>query len=332
MSDKIDAVVLWVDDQDVEWQKDRAFYKNQEFITPDAGENRYRDWGIFKYWFRGIEKNAPWVNKIYLVTCGHVPQWLDINHPKIVVVKHEDFMPKEYLPTFSSHSIELNLHRIEGLSDKFIYFNDDMFVMNESKKEDFFKNEMPCYVVGLDVVVPEIGASCVDYVKLNNMNVLNKYADKNKMLKSDFGKWFNLKYGKVLIKTLLLLPWKNITGIYEAHQPTPFIKSTFDEMWELEYEILHKTCLNKFRENSDVNQWLLKNWQTVNGNFKPYSVKNYSYYELRENNYTLYKQIDKYKLICINDSSEPIGYEMAKENIRQILETKFPCKSDYELE
>ncbi|MBQ6357217.1 MAG: capsule biosynthesis protein CapK, partial [Solobacterium sp.] len=42
-----------------------------------AIDNRFKDWGLFKYWFRGVEKFAPWVNKIYFITWGHVPTWLD---------------------------------------------------------------------------------------------------------------------------------------------------------------------------------------------------------------------------------------------------------------
>lgn len=165
--DKIDAVVLWVDNQDVEWQQQKQKYQAIESDLPDAGENRYRDWGIFQYWFRGIEINAPWVNKVYLVTCGHVPEWLNLKHPKLVIVNHADFMPREYLPTFNANSIELNIHRIKGLSEKFIYFNDDMFIMNKTKKEDFFVDGKPCLVAGLDLVVPEVGVSCGDYLKLN---------------------------------------------------------------------------------------------------------------------------------------------------------------------
>lgn len=69
--------------------------------------------GYLKYWFRGVEKYAPWVHKIYFVTCGQKPDWLNENHDKLVLVNHEDYIPHEYLPTFSSHTIELNFHRIK---------------------------------------------------------------------------------------------------------------------------------------------------------------------------------------------------------------------------
>src|SRR5699024_2272679 len=85
--------------------------------------------------------------------CSSDLLWLDVNHPKLNIVKHEDFIPEEYLPTFSARPIELNLHRIEGLAEQFVYFNDDMFMLDFLKKDDFFFNGMPCDVASLDVAI-----------------------------------------------------------------------------------------------------------------------------------------------------------------------------------
>ena len=117
---KIDFVITWVDDSDLEWREEKA-----KFSGEDTRESKYRDWGLLKYWFRGVEKFAPWVNRVHFVTYGHIPEWLNTECPKLNIVKHDDFIPKEYLPTFSSHTIELNLHRIPGLMEHFSYFNDD---------------------------------------------------------------------------------------------------------------------------------------------------------------------------------------------------------------
>src|SRR5690554_4427002 len=138
MTEKIDFVIPWVDGSDPKWQKVRNQFDDNNFIV-----SQYRDWDILKYWFRGVEKFAPWVNKIFFVTWGHVPEFLNLEHPKLVIVRHEDYIPKEYLPTFSANVIETNLHRIEGLSDKFVYFNDDVFITKKVTKEDFFKNGLP---------------------------------------------------------------------------------------------------------------------------------------------------------------------------------------------
>src|SRR5699024_762488 len=100
--------------------------------------NRYRNFGFFKFWFRSVEKYAPWVNKVYLITSGHLPKWLDLDNEKLVHIKHSDYIPDEYLPTFSSRPIELNLHRIEALSEEFVLFNDDMFLSAPTSPSDFF--------------------------------------------------------------------------------------------------------------------------------------------------------------------------------------------------
>ena len=97
-------------------------------------------WVEGKYWFRGIEKNAPWVHNIYFVTWGHLPAWLNTAHPKLHIIKHTDFIPPQYLPTYNSPTIELNLHRIPGLSENFVYFNDDGFLIRPVTPQHFFKS------------------------------------------------------------------------------------------------------------------------------------------------------------------------------------------------
>ena len=110
--EKVENVILSVDGYDTEWQ---AADKGQ-----DASANRYREWENLKYWFRGVEKFAPWVNNVYFVTCGHYPEWLNLEHPKLRFVRHEDFIPKECLPTFSSRPIDMNLHRIEVIREQLL--------------------------------------------------------------------------------------------------------------------------------------------------------------------------------------------------------------------
>ena len=85
----IDFVVLWVDANDPNWQSERAKYTQGE--SDDASVIRYQNRDNFKYWFRSVAKYAPWVRKIHLVTCGQTPDWLDINHPNINLVKHSDY-------------------------------------------------------------------------------------------------------------------------------------------------------------------------------------------------------------------------------------------------
>ena len=107
-------------------------------------KNRYRDWKLLKYWFRGVEKYAPWVNKIYFITYGHLPKWLNTENEKLVILKHSDYIPDKYLPTYNSNVIEMNYFRIKELNEKFVNFNDDMFIINDIREEDFFANGLPC--------------------------------------------------------------------------------------------------------------------------------------------------------------------------------------------
>ena len=110
---KIDFVLAWVDGADKEWLAERRKYNPAKGADNSAA--RYRDWENLQYWFRGVEKFAPWVNRIYFVTCGHIPPWLNTSHPKLKLIRHSDYMKPEYLPTFNINSIELNFHRIPEL-------------------------------------------------------------------------------------------------------------------------------------------------------------------------------------------------------------------------
>ena len=133
----IDFIITWVDGNDPLWQAEKAKY---QAVKGDASVNRYREWDTLRYWFRGVEKFAPWVNKVFFVTWGHLPSWLNTEHPKLRIVKHTDYIPSEYLPTFSSRPIDMNFHRIEDLSEHFVYFNDDMFLLRPVQQADFFVN------------------------------------------------------------------------------------------------------------------------------------------------------------------------------------------------
>ena len=92
MEEKIDFVVLWVDGNDPDFIREKNKYTSNSLQVDNDGDNlhRYRDYGTFNYWFRMVEKHAPWVNNIYLITNGQKPEWLNLNHPKLKWVRHSD--------------------------------------------------------------------------------------------------------------------------------------------------------------------------------------------------------------------------------------------------
>lgn len=151
LTSPIDFVIPWVDGSDPEWIKEKNRYLPSA-ANGDDSPVRYRDWDNLRYWFRGVEKNAPWVNRIHFVTWGHILKLLNVNHPKLHIVRHSDYIPSKYLPTFNSHTIELNFHRIPGLADQFVYFNDDIFIMKPMRSQDFFCKSLPCDTFALNCI------------------------------------------------------------------------------------------------------------------------------------------------------------------------------------
>lgn len=200
---KIDFVVPWVDGSDKDWIRDRLQLEGKNTEIEDSD---YRDWDIFKYWFRAVEMYAPWVNNVYLITYGHLPDFLNVDHPKLKIINHTDYIPKEYLPTFSSHAIELNMHRIEGLSEHFVYFNDDMFLNQPVTPEDFFKDGLPCDTAVINPIVPA-RYDTISNIMINDIGVINQNFGKRQVIKKNPGKWYNYRNGVLNVLNLIFTPW-----------------------------------------------------------------------------------------------------------------------------
>ena len=329
--DDIDIVIPWVDPSDPEWQAQREKYSSQVTTEDDNREIRYRDWDNLQYVFRGIEKYAPWVRNVYFITYGHLPKWLNVNAPKLHIVKHEDYIPKEYLPLFSSHVIELNMHRIKGLSERFVYFNDDIFLLKMTKPEDFFQNGLPCDVNIPNLILPNYTTFAP--IVFNTVAYINKHFSKRKQMKKSPEKFYNPKYGILNMgMTLLFSYWKGFTGFYNHHLAVPYLKSTLEEVWKEEPEILEKTCSHRFRDNSDVNQYIFRYWQLASGNFVPSTLKG-KYFLVSSNNNRILNYINKRKgkMICINDAEFTGDFDAVKEQINNALDRILPEKSCYEL-
>ena len=324
---EIDFVILWVDYTDSKWQEERIKYQHEEDRNWNKNDARFRDWGTLKYWFRSIERYAPWVNRIHFVTCGHFPDWLNIENPKLNLVKQSDFIPKTFLSTYSSHPIELNIHRIEGLAERFVYFNDDMFLFAPVKPDDFFVNGLPCdCAIRNFPLLGEIG-----HINLNDINLINKRYNFMRQYKKYFWKWNHPKYGVRCLQNLLFIPWSDFTGAVNTHVANSYTKETFKQVWECFGKELNKTCLNKFRSSTDVNQWLIKYWQLVSGNFYPRRVS-FSKYYLIDNIEGWQKDLKKKKhaLVCLNDNEACADITEIRRKIAIIFEEEFPQKCSFE--
>lgn len=332
---EIDFVIPWVDGNDPAWQAEKRKYLAESLkdeTVLDHGEYRYRDWDLLHYWFRAVERYAPWVRKIHFVTCGQIPSWLNIEHPKLHIVNHEDYIPKEYLPTFNSHTIELNLHRIDGLAEQFVYFNDDMYITRKVEPEDFFINGLPRDVFALDAIFCASGSAgsynCAD------LEIINDNFNKKAQFKKHYKKWFCPCYGfKKIYRTLVLMPWLWFPGFHYQHLSNNYLKSTFETVWEAAGDKLDETSKHKFRGKGQVNQWVFKYWQLADGCFSPQSVKIGKCYHIHEKGIEEICEAikeERYKLLCINDTDRTTDFEKKKTEISEAFNSVFPNKSAFE--
>ena len=330
---KIDFVIPWVDGDDPAWRKEK--YKYMGIDEPDAGAERYRDMGILKYWFRAVETYAPWVNQIHFITWGHLPEWLNTECPKLHIVNHKDYIPEKYLPTFSSHPIELNIHRIPGLSEHFVYFNDDMFLNNIVTPDFFFKNGKPCdFMRCMHIYFPSID-DLYTHVVANDVVETNRHHSYIKTFLRHPGKVVNWKYGVgICLRNLLKLGNVGVfSGFENHHLPSPYVKQTFLDVWSATPKLMDQVSQNRFRTPFDVSQSLFRYWQLASGRFYPVSpTSRGKYLRIENQNDHIEAALNdpKVKMVCINDTPYEVDFERAMEQIVAAYEKKLPNKSSYE--
>ncbi|MBQ7687935.1 MAG: Stealth CR1 domain-containing protein [Clostridia bacterium] len=309
----IDLVFPWVDGSDPAWQAEKAAFTQKS--GGDARSIRYRDWDTLKYLFRGIEQNLPWIRTVHFITWGHLPSWLNTECEKLHVVNHRDYIPAQYLPTFSSHTIELNMHRIEGLSERFIYANDDMFFLRPLPAEFFFRDGLPVDRAAQNVLQFR-RRDGIDHIVANNLTVINTDFSKRDCIRRAPAKWLTPKYGAKALKNLYLMGVSNFTGFEDYHIPYAYLKSTLLEVWEREYTWLDATCSHRVRCNEDVNQWLFRYWQLASGRFYPGSAVPGALFAIGPDDEKIEDVITHRKLpmCCLSDDDEQLDFE--KENAR----------------
>lgn len=328
----IDFVLTWVDMDDPAWKKEFLKYsqrtENEENGVTDA---RFRDYGFLKYWFRGMEKFAPWVRKIHFITSGQRPEWLDVNNPKLNLVDHKDYIPAEFLPTYNSVVIERYMHLIPGLADHFVYFNDDFYIINSISPERFFLNGLP-----RDIATFLYNPSWSQWYRRikNNIRIINRHFDKKEVMDRDHDKWFDPSYGSRARWNYLLRFYNKFITLRVPHNAQPYLKQTFYEVWDAEGEELTATSVNRFRASNDYTPELFRTWQICRGNFEPFNTySDTKMFPLMIKSKQAIRAIreQKHSLICLNDNKHIRNYNEVMQEIAAAFQSILPDKSSFEL-
>lgn len=153
-SERIDVVVTWVDGEDPSHQSKLQKYlvecQKPGFHRRALSATRFANSGEIAFCLRSIRSHARWVNRIFLVTDGQIPSWLGAEQRRdlgVTVVDHKEIFRgyEEFLPTFNSLSIETLIHRVPGLSEFFIYLNDDIVFVRNVDPHDYFRAGWPVF-------------------------------------------------------------------------------------------------------------------------------------------------------------------------------------------
>jgi len=331
MQDKIDIVVTWVDGDDEKWLKERRKYESKDLSDDVAGAKRFRDWGIMKYWFRCIEKNVPFAKNIYFVTYGHLPKWLNVKHPQLRIIKHSDYIPEEYLPTYNTNTIELNFHRIPGIGKRFINFNDDFFILQPITPSDFFAKDGRIKYNFVESAMTSTGELDPTYrdMLINTIEVINRNYKKRRL------KNLTLCDPIVLYNNLKAIGFKKYIGFAPHHFSRVYDREVMERLWRDEFTILDNTSKSKFRSKEDVVADLIELTQASLGMTRAYHARKREKY-LEINAETIDEIIDivknqPVKEVCLNDTCADADFGACRDALVAAFEDAFPEKSKFEL-
>jgi len=311
----VDIVYLWCDSSDSDWQKLKTteLQKYNKVLDKDSISNcRFINNNELKYSLRSLEIYAPWIRNIYIVTNGQIPEWIDVSNEKIHIINHKEILPEDALPTFNSVAIETAIHKIPGLSENFLYANDDMFFGNFVDKSFFFTNKgRPIFRFSSRRIVNK------HYRHLYGYTVSRAY----NLIKEKFGKSF---------------PY------FPHHNIDAYKKSDIEKCYCEFKQDFEKTACQKFREKNCI-QRSIYGYYSIANSLAENKISDisgvFSFLPLRkasvesmlvELEKSKLKLIDKYKpfLFCFNDSlntTDEDRFEMKK-----FLEEKFPQPSSFE--
>lgn len=339
MNREIDFVLPWVDPSDKDWQDSKNTHSKTSL------DHQYRDMNTLKYVLRSIEENCPWYNKIHIITCGHTPEWLNTEHARINIIKHEDlYFQSSDLPTFSSSSIEMNLPNMKGVSEKFIYLNDDCIILNQLDQSRFFKKGKPVDFFSHGWIKRGRFFGTIRKIdtwvsSLNNIiNLINKdicIKEKKGCSKSYL---YHRSYTiKTKISNLLFERiHKKLIWIEHWHHPQPYLMSSLKETYKRYKNHMDNCSKNKFRSNDDLTQYIYRYKALMDGEYYPtmhkdglcINIKSTKHTKKTINRLNKTKQIN---FICFNDSNiTNSDFILIKNEVNYFLEGKFPKKASFE--
>lgn len=312
----VDIVYLWCDSSDEAWRvkKNNELQKYGKPLDDDStGECRFINNDELKYSLRSLEKYAPWINNIFIVTDNQVPNWLDTANPKIKIIDHSEILPKAALPTFNASAIETALHKIPNLSEHFLFANDDMFFARPVQKSFFFDENqgMPIFRFSKRRIINKT------YKHLYGYMISSAY----RLIEQKFGKSF---------------PY------FPHHNIDAYRKSDIEKCYNEFNEGFEKTAGQKFRENDCIQRSIFGYYAIANGLAKGKIVNNLSakisdlINKKPQDSMMLVLKKDKLSqiskqrpyLFCLNDSSNTNNEDRIA--MKEFLEKEFPQQSKFE--
>ncbi len=305
---EIDLVYLWVDGNDSQWLSKKNIYLDNK-VSQRAITGRYDSNDELKYSLRSVEKYLPWIRKIFIVTDGQVPSFLNTEHSTITIVDHTDIIPRQYLPTFNSVVIEYFIHHIPGLSEYFLYANDDMFVNDTLMPDFFFKDGKPIIRM---MFTPS------QRIEFFIKKILNITINDYRLSIENAYKLIEKRYHKYFTST-------------SHHNIDAYVKSDYQLTVETFSDELKQIFSNRFRSKTDI-QRILLHYDALarkRGYLKYVTRKESCRIRVQSQNYNKYIVRYKPKLFCLNDTDH--AKEEDRRQIVPFLESLYPQKSSFEI-
>lgn len=323
--EKIDVVIPWVDGSDPKWKEKKEEYLSNKSLSSNdemVSQNRYDDYGTLKYVMRSIEENMPWVGNVFLLTDNQMPKWA--NEKTVKVVDHMDFILGS-LPTFNSNVIMTNLHNIPGLAERFVLLNDDTIIWSKTSERDFFIGNLPVDILVETGTVPKTDGFF--HISQNGVALMNESFNKRDVIKEHFSKFFSLKYGLAIIRTVISLPYGGFLGFLNPHLALPYTRQDFIRFETTFPEIMQATNEHRFRDSTDINDWAVRYFRNLEGRFVPGKLKG-KFLTTSQFSHDV-SVANTEQIVVINDDNQATETDISK--VISFLEAKFAKKSKYEL-